>query len=110
MIASLASVFWIDGPEQTSPNQRTRVVLLAEALVNELSGYIFSSLREGDIALYPGLRQRLGADPACCRGRNVTGCVEQLKHEFALKAELDADWAARPVALTHYTRLHDAGA
>ena len=30
------------------------------------------------------------------------GCVEQLKHEFALKAELDADWAARPVALTHY--------
>ena len=24
------------------------------------------------------------------------------EHEYALKAELDADWAARPVALTHY--------
>jgi serine/threonine protein kinase len=30
------------------------------------------------------------------------GCVERLEHEYALKAELDADWAARPVALTHY--------
>jgi hypothetical protein len=25
--------------------------------------------------------------------------VEGLKHEYALKAELDADWVARPVAL-----------
>src|SRR3954466_3148299 len=30
------------------------------------------------------------------------GCVERLEHEYALKAELDSDWAARPVALTHY--------
>ena len=30
------------------------------------------------------------------------GCVERLEHEYALRAELDADWAARPVALTHY--------
>jgi hypothetical protein len=29
------------------------------------------------------------------------GCIERLEHEYALKAELDADWAARPVALTH---------
>jgi hypothetical protein len=27
---------------------------------------------------------------------------ERLEHEYALKSELDADWAARPVALTHY--------
>jgi serine/threonine protein kinase len=30
------------------------------------------------------------------------GCVERLEHEYALKGELDADWAARPVALTHH--------
>jgi hypothetical protein len=30
------------------------------------------------------------------------GCVERLEHEYALKAELDADWAARPVAPTHF--------
>src|SRR6202022_2916657 len=29
------------------------------------------------------------------------GCVARLEHEYALKAELDAGWAARPVALTH---------
>ncbi|WP_079545809.1 trifunctional serine/threonine-protein kinase/ATP-binding protein/sensor histidine kinase [Bradyrhizobium lablabi] len=30
------------------------------------------------------------------------GCVERLEHEYELKAELNADWAARPVALTRY--------
>src|SRR5258707_5220608 len=30
------------------------------------------------------------------------GCGEGLEHEYALKGELDADWAARPIALTHY--------
>jgi serine/threonine protein kinase len=29
-------------------------------------------------------------------------CAERLQHEYALKEELDADWAARPVALTHH--------
>jgi PAS domain S-box-containing protein len=30
------------------------------------------------------------------------GSVERLEHEYALKAELEVDWAARPIALTHY--------
>src|SRR5712672_3679162 len=94
--------FWIDGPEQTSPNQRTRAVLLGEALVNDLSSYIFSSLREGDIALYRGSGNGLAPILLAAAEETSLGCVEQLKHEFALKAELDADWAARPVALTHY--------
>jgi hypothetical protein len=29
------------------------------------------------------------------------GCVERLEHEYTLKSELDTEWAARPVALTH---------
>ena len=36
------------------------------------------------------------------RKKRSLGCVERLEHEYALKAELDADWAARPVALTHH--------
>jgi hypothetical protein len=28
--------------------------------------------------------------------------VERLEQEYALKAKLDADWVARPVALTYY--------
>ena len=70
--------------------------------MNELSGYIFSSLREGDIALYRGSGNGLAPILLAVAEETSLGCFEQLKHEFALKAELDADWAARPVALTHY--------
>jgi len=69
--------------------------------VNELSSYVFSPLREGDNALFRGSGSGLApillvAEPETSHGR-----VERLEHEYALKAELDADWAARPVALTH---------
>src|SRR3982074_2904823 len=75
---------------------------MSPSLVKELSGYIFSSLREGDIALYRGSGNGLAPILLAVAEETSLGCVEQLKHEFALKAELDADWAARPVALTHY--------
>src|SRR5258705_4491185 len=70
--------------------------------MNELSGYVFAPLREGDIALYRGSGN--GVEPILLVGAEETslGCVERLEHEYALKCELDADWAARPVALTHY--------
>src|SRR5260370_5561026 len=71
-------------------------------MVNELSSYTFSPLREGDIALYRGSGNGLAPILLAAAEETSHGCVEQLKHEFALKAELDADWAARPVALTHY--------
>src|SRR5712672_3714501 len=70
--------------------------------MNELSGYVFSPLREGDIALYQGSGNGLAPILLAAAEETSLGCVEQLKHEFALKAELDAGWAARPVALTHY--------
>src|SRR5258705_5961928 len=70
--------------------------------MNELSGYVFAPLREGDIALYRGSGN--GVEPILLVGAEETslGCVEQLEHEYALKCELDADWAARPIALTHH--------
>jgi PAS domain S-box-containing protein len=70
--------------------------------VKELLGYVFSPLREGDIALYRGSGNGLAPILLAAAEETSLGCVEQLKHEFALKAELDADWAARPVALTRY--------
>src|SRR6202011_5673733 len=83
-------------------NQCTKVVLLAEALVNELLSYVFSPLREGDIALYRGSGNGLPPILLVAVEETSLDCVERLEHEYALKAELDADWAARPVALTHH--------
>jgi PAS domain S-box-containing protein len=69
--------------------------------LNELSGYIFSSLREGDIALYRGSGNGLTPILLVAAEETSPGCVERLEHEYSLQSELDADWAARPVALTH---------
>jgi hypothetical protein len=69
--------------------------------MNELSGYVFSSLREGDISLYRGSGSGLAPILLVAAEETSPGCVERLEHEYALKSELDADWAARPVALTH---------
>ncbi|MEH2474323.1 PAS domain S-box-containing protein [Nitrobacteraceae bacterium AZCC 2161] len=69
--------------------------------MNELSSYAFSLLREGDIALHRGSSNGLAPILLVAAENTSLGCVERLQHEYALKAELDADWAARPVALTH---------
>src|SRR6202043_1873123 len=73
-----------------------------EGLVNELLSYVFSPLREGDIALYRGYGNGLAPILLVAAAETSLGCVERLEHEYALKAELDADWAARPIALTHH--------
>jgi PAS domain S-box-containing protein len=70
--------------------------------VNELSSYVFSQLNEGDIALYRGSGNGLTPILLVAAEETSLGCVERLEHEYALKGELDADWAARPLALTHY--------
>src|SRR5271154_7451215 len=70
--------------------------------MNELLSYAFSPLREGDIALYRGSGNGLAPILLVAAEGTSLDCVERLEHEYALKAELDADWAARPVALTHH--------
>jgi predicted ATPase len=70
--------------------------------VNELLSYVFSPLREGDIALYRGSGNGLAPILLIAAEETSLGCVQRLEHEYALKAELDAGWAARPVALTHH--------
>lgn len=70
--------------------------------MNELSSYVFSPLREGDIALYRGSSNGLAPTLLVAAEETSLDSVERLQHEHALKAELDTDWAARPIALTHY--------
>src|SRR6267154_2861768 len=68
----------------------------------ELLSYVFSPLREGDIALYRGSGNGLAPILLVAAEETSLGSVERLEHELALKGELDGDWAARPIALTRY--------
>src|SRR5258708_34719789 len=70
--------------------------------MTKLSGYVFSSLREGNIALYRGSGNGLVPILLVAAEETSLDCIQRLEHEYALKSELDADWAARPVALTRY--------
>jgi PAS domain S-box-containing protein len=70
--------------------------------MNGLSSYVFSPLREGDVGVHRGSGNGLSPILLVSADENSPGSVERLEHEFALKSELDADWAARPIALTHH--------
>ncbi|MFY9958027.1 MAG: serine/threonine-protein kinase, partial [Bradyrhizobium sp.] len=59
-------------------------------------------MREGEIALYRGSGNGLAPILLVAAEETSLGCVERLEHEHALKSELDADWAARPITLAHY--------
>ena len=69
--------------------------------MDELSSYVFSQLTEGDIALYRGSGDGLTPILLAAAEESSPGCVGRLEHEYALKSELDAGWAALPVALKH---------
>jgi serine/threonine protein kinase len=70
----------------------------------ELSGYVFETLREDEeFAIYRGRRDDgelptiLSVTPVS--EHPVPGILERLEHEYALRGELDSDWAARPLSL-----------
>jgi serine/threonine protein kinase len=74
-------------------------VLLAGGPRERVLGYVFSPLREGVISLYRGSGD--GLAPILLVAAEETS-PERLEHEYALKSEVDCEWAARPVALTRY--------
>src|ERR1700722_848221 len=69
----------------------------------ELSGYKFEKLRgDEEAALYRGRKDRdlspiLIAAPVS--EHPIPGILKRLEHEYALRDELDSEWAARPLAL-----------
>ena len=69
----------------------------------ELSRYVFETLRKDeDFVLY---RSQMDADlsailvVASVSERPVPGILERFEHEYALRDELDSEWAARPLTL-----------
>jgi PAS domain S-box-containing protein len=70
--------------------------------VNELLSYVLSPLREGEVAVHRGSGSGLAPILLVAADESSLDCAGRLDHEYALKGELDADWAARPIALTRY--------
>jgi PAS domain S-box-containing protein len=74
--------------------------------VRDFSSYAFSSLRDGELTLQRG--SGCGVTPVLLAAAEHSSRVglKRLEHEYALKAELDAAWAARPIELSrHRNRL-----
>ncbi|MDB4881487.1 MAG: multi-sensor signal transduction multi-kinase, partial [Gemmatimonadetes bacterium] len=70
--------------------------------MTDLSAYEFSTLlRDGPITLSRGLGNGLAPILLVAPAGDYPSpeSLQRLEHEFALRAELDADWAARPVEL-----------
>jgi PAS domain S-box-containing protein len=70
--------------------------------MKDLSSYAFSPLREGDFTLYRGSAKGLPPILLVTAENNSRGCGNRLEHEYALRADLDADWAAHPIELSRY--------
>jgi serine/threonine protein kinase len=70
----------------------------------ELSNYRFSRSRKGDVTLYRGTGDAVIPILMVVPGgdHDSVESVKRLEHEYSLKAELHADWAARPIALAQY--------
>jgi PAS domain S-box-containing protein len=71
-------------------------------LMRDLSSYAFSPLREGDIALYRGSGEGLPPILLVTVENASLACLRRLEHEYALGADLDAAWAARPIELSRH--------
>ncbi|MDB5041598.1 MAG: multi-sensor signal transduction multi-kinase, partial [Candidatus Eremiobacteraeota bacterium] len=72
----------------------------------ELSGYAVSPLRQGDVTLCRGSGNGLTPILLATARDGLPAALKRLEHEYALKAELDGAWAARPVELSgHNNRM-----
>jgi predicted ATPase/signal transduction histidine kinase len=72
--------------------------------VTELSAYVLAKLREGEFGeftLYRGLGDGVASILLVAPAGEYPspGSLQHLEHEYALRADLDANWAARPVRL-----------
>ena len=74
--------------------------------MKDLSSYAFSPLRTGDLTLYRGSGGGLSPILLVAAENSSRACLTQLEHEYALRADLDAVWAAQPIELSrHRNRL-----
>jgi PAS domain S-box-containing protein len=74
--------------------------------VRDLSSYAFSPLRDGGFALYRGSGKGLPPILLVTAENASLACLNRLEHEYTLRADLDAAWAAHPIELSrHRNRL-----
>ena len=71
----------------------------APDFVSDLSSYAFSSLRDGDFKLHRGSGPGVAPILLVTAENASRGSLRRLEHEYALRADLDAAWAARPIEL-----------
>ena len=69
--------------------------------MTELSSYVFSALREGELSVYRGSGDGLNPILVVVPIGEYSSreSVKRIEHEYALRDTLDPAWAARPVAL-----------
>ncbi len=70
--------------------------------MTELESYVFSPLRDGDLALYRGFGNGLAPVLLVTAKDASLACLKRLEHEYAFREDLDAAWAARPRTLSCY--------
>jgi predicted ATPase/signal transduction histidine kinase/CheY-like chemotaxis protein len=70
--------------------------------VRDLSNYALSLLRDGDFALYRGSGTGLAPILVVTAENAALSCLNRLEHEYTLRADLDAAWAAHPIELSRY--------
>ena len=70
--------------------------------MRDLSGYAFSPWRHGDLALYRGCGQGLPPILLVAAENSSLACLKRLEHEYALRADLDAAWAAHPIEFSRH--------
>src|SRR6202047_715457 len=68
----------------------------------DLSSYALSLLRSGDLTLYRGTGKGVASVLLVTAENGSLVYLNRLEREYALRDELDAAWAARPIALSHY--------
>src|SRR5271167_994173 len=64
--------------------------------------YSFSPLRDSDLTLQRGSGSGLAPVLLLTAENTSLACLKRLEHEYALRADLDAAWAAHPIELSHH--------
>jgi predicted ATPase/signal transduction histidine kinase len=70
--------------------------------VRDLSSYAFSPLRNGDLNLYRGSGNGLPPILLVTAENASPACLNRVQHEYTVRADLDAAWAARPIEVSRH--------